>query len=196
MKISPWIVWGATLGLAACAPATRVILLPQTDGSRTAVGVQSQREHIELNQPYATARLEQGQTLLVERSSAEQVQARYGALLAATPPQTQHYTLHFESGGTQFTPESENDINVVLALALEQPGSEIIIIGHTDQTGGQALNDQLSLERARAVRELLIERGFDPRRIEAVGRGSRDLLISRADGSSEPRNRRTDILIR
>ena len=78
---------------------------------------------------------------------------------------------------------------------LTRPGGEIVVTGHTDRQGTVEANDQLSLQRALALRALFIERGFPPERIEAVGRGEREPLVPTADEVPEPRNRRAELLV-
>lgn len=196
MKWRLWTMLIAAQGLLACAPTTQVTLLPEDEAQQTAVSVQSQNNRLELDQPYATARQHGLRSLQAGHSSAEQVQARYQALLAASPAPAQTHVLHFEAGGTHFTPESEARIEEALTRALTNLGTDIVVIGHTDRTGTDEFNDRLSLQRANIVRELLISRGFDPRRIEAVGRGSRQPLVPHPADGNEPRNRRTEIIVR
>ena len=214
---------GAALGallLAAvgCAPATRVVLLPQADKSASAVvletgsGSAARLDHPheeagvfqaqdELGFPYrpyeiTRAPSQQQQEVRIQQSTAEKVERRYGGLIAAAPPPAQHYTLYFELGSTQFTPESEAQVDGILQDAMQRPGGEIIITGHTDSVGDMGTNDALSLRRANAIREIFIARGFDPQRVDAAGRGEREPLYPTADGVSEPRNRRAEILVR
>lgn len=196
MKWRLWTMLIAAQGLLACAPTTQVTLLPQDNAQQTAVDVQTLDKKLELSQPYTTARLSRLRDLQAEHSSAEQVQARYQALLDAAPAPAQSHVLHFEVGGTRFTPESEARIEQVLDRALASLGTDMVVIGHTDRTGTDELNDRLSLQRANIVRELLISRGFDARRIEAVGRGSREPLVPHPADGNEPRNRRTEIIVR
>ena len=73
---------------------------------------------------------------------------------------------------------------------------EIVVVGHTDRVGTVESNDALSLQRAQAVRQLFIDRGFDPARVDAVGRGEREPLVPTDDELDEPRNRRTEIVVR
>jgi outer membrane protein OmpA-like peptidoglycan-associated protein len=74
--------------------------------------------------------------------------------------------------------------------------AEVTVIGHTDTTGSRASNYQLGLERAQAVRALLLEAGLDDSLIEVSSHGEADLLHSTPDNTSEPRNRRVEITIR
>ena len=211
---------GAALGallLAAvgCAPATRVVLLPQADKSASAVIVEARGEQAKLDHPHEEARVFTGKDELgypyhpyetpsaslqrdvhTRQSTAEKVERRYGGLIAAAPPPAQHYTLYFELGSTQFTPESEAQVDGILQDAMQRPGGEIIITGHTDSVGDMGANDALSLRRANAIREMFIKHGFDPMRVDAAGRGEREPLYPTADGVSEPRNRRAEILVR
>ena len=213
---------GAALGallLAAvgCAPATRVVLLPQADKSASAVIVEARGEQAKLDHPHEEARVftgkdelgypyrpyelarapsQQQQEVRIQQSTAEKVERRYGGLIAAAPPPAQRYTLYFELGSTQFTPESEAQVDSILQDAMQRPGGEIIITGHTDSVGDMGTNDALSLRRANAIREMFIKHGFDPMRVDAAGRGEREPLYPTDDGVSEPRNRRAEILVR
>ena len=68
--------------------------------------------------------------------------------------------------------------------------------GHTDRVGSVADNDRLSLQRAEAVRAMLIQRGIKASFLRAVGRGEREPLIPTADEQAEPRNRRVEVIVR
>ncbi len=70
------------------------------------------------------------------------------------------------------------------------------MIGHTDTVGGLTYNDKLSLARAERVREMLVALGLSAERIQAAGRGKRELLVNTDDNVSEPRNRRVEINVR
>ena len=184
------------LAVSACAPATRVVLLPQ-DGVPTAAGeVQSRQGQVTLAQPYAVAEVAPSGSVATAQTDAQQVEKRYGQLLSVQPAAEQRFTLLFMPGGAQLTPESSAELADVLARATERPGGEVIIIGHTDRVGSVESNDTLSLQRAQAVRQLVIDRGFDPNRVEAVGRGEREPVVQTADEVEEPKNRRAEIVVR
>jgi outer membrane protein OmpA-like peptidoglycan-associated protein len=73
---------------------------------------------------------------------------------------------------------------------------EVQVTGHTDRVGSVADNDRLSLQRAEAVRAMLIQRGINSSFLRAVGRGEREPLIPTADQQAEPRNRRVEVIVR
>jgi outer membrane protein OmpA-like peptidoglycan-associated protein len=87
-------------------------------------------------------------------------------------------------------------MNEVITAARERSGGDIIVTGHTDTRGSGTFNDDLSRRRAQQIRQLLIERQLPAARIEAVGRGERELLVPTADEVDEARNRRVTIEVR
>jgi outer membrane protein OmpA-like peptidoglycan-associated protein len=137
-----------------------------------------------------------GNPVNVEQWDVARVRSRYGLLLAAQPPCAQHYKFFFLNNGTQLTPESAAQIDAVIKQAMARPGNEIVVTGHTDSVGTAQANDRLSLQRAQAIRQAFIGRGFDPARIYAVGRGSRDPLVRTEDQVAEQQNRRVEIIVR
>ena len=70
------------------------------------------------------------------------------------------------------------------------------IVGHTDATGSDAINDPLSLSRARTVRDYLADRGVPTTRLEIVGRGAREPIADNGSDAGRARNRRVEILLR
>jgi outer membrane protein OmpA-like peptidoglycan-associated protein len=182
--------------LAACAPATRVILLPEADGRATAVEVKSAGGVQRLSSAYQTAEVSQDGQLQLRTTDAQTVKERYGAVLAHLPAADEHFLLYFEPGSSLLTVESKDLLPAILMRAGQRSGGEIIVIGHTDRVGALEANDALSLLRARAIRELLVAQGFKPELVEAVGRGERDPLVPTEDEVDEPRNRRAEIVVR
>lgn len=71
----------------------------------------------------------------------------------------------------------------------------VSVVGHTDSTGSDAINDPLSRERAIAVRDYLRSRGVSADRITVDGRGSRENLQSNDTESGRAANRRVEIFL-
>ena len=191
---------GALLGLlglvGACAPLSRVTLLPQANGSASAVIVEGAAGTQRLDQPYAVADVARNGTVQRSDTTADAVQAQFGHLLALQPPPAERFVVQFEPGTTQLTAESQARLPEILAQARQRPGGELVVVGHTDRTGSPQTNDALSLQRAQAVRELLVSQGFAPELVEAVGRGEREPVVPTEPNVDEPRNRRADIIVR
>jgi len=76
-----------------------------------------------------------------------------------------------------------------------QPNTEIRIVGHTDSTGSDAINNPLSVNRAASARNYLVSRGVDSRRIQIDGRGSYEPIADNNTESGRARNRRIEIFL-
>ena len=134
--------------------------------------------------------------LLATPTDAEAVHKAYGDIIRMTPPPPSTYSLEFLSGGATLTPQSQSELDDILTAATSRPGGEIIITGHTDTTGTPEANDRISQERANALRDFLTGRGFPAERVQAIGRGQRELLVPTGPGVDEAKNRRVVIVVR
>ncbi len=70
------------------------------------------------------------------------------------------------------------------------------IVGHTDSTGGDAINQPLSERRAVSVADALIRNGVQRERLFVAGNSSRNPIASNATVEGRADNRRVEILIR
>ena len=175
----------------------RAILLPDADGKVGRIVVRSASGEQELDTAYAAREIDRQGNIVVRSEDAASVRARYGALLDARPPMPQSWMLYFVSGSAQtLTPESQALMDQIKAAIARYPAPEISVIGHTDRVGNDAFNDQLSRQRAEVVRKALVARGVAAQSIVVVGRGKREPIVPTADGVSEARNRRDEILVR
>lgn len=75
------------------------------------------------------------------------------------------------------------------------PNSNVTIIGHTDSTGTDAVNNPLSLNRAASVRDYLSSRGVASSRVVIDGRGSREPIASNDTAANKAKNRRVEIFV-
>ena len=115
--------------------------------------------------------------------------------LRAGKPRT--FTVNFDyDSATEFAATSRPMLDELKAFLARHPAPEILVVGHTDSMGRPEYNDQLSLERAETVRKLLVEVGIQVVRMEVVGRGECDPLVTTGDEVREERNRRVEIIVR
>ena len=75
------------------------------------------------------------------------------------------------------------------------PNYTVDIIGHTDSTGSDAVNNPLSLARAESARNFLTMRGVSGARIQVEGRGSHQPVASNDTLDGRARNRRVEIYV-
>jgi outer membrane protein OmpA-like peptidoglycan-associated protein len=74
--------------------------------------------------------------------------------------------------------------------------ARISIVGHTDSTGSDAVNNPLSFERAQSVRDYLVSRGVPSANVQTEGRGEREPVADNNTESGRARNRRVEIFLR
>jgi outer membrane protein OmpA-like peptidoglycan-associated protein len=74
--------------------------------------------------------------------------------------------------------------------------ARVEIVGHTDSSGSEAINNPLSVERAQSVRDYLAGRGVAPSRIQTAGRGEREPIADNTSDAGRARNRRVEIFLR
>ena len=77
----------------------------------------------------------------------------------------------------------------------QNPVTTVTIIGHTDSTGTDAINNPLSVNRAAATRDYLVARGVSSNRIAIDGRGSREPIADNNTYDGRAKNRRVEIYV-
>ena len=187
------------LALGGCSspPADRVILLPGAEGRPTGgVTVKTSRTELLLDKPLAQVVVARDGSVQPGQAREEEVRQRYADMLAQQPTRPSLWTVYFESGSGQLSPASASVLAEVREALSRATHPELVLTGHTDRVGAVADNDRLSLQRANALRDMLVAMGFAAERIRVAGRGEREPLVPTADEVAEPRNRRVEIKLR
>jgi OmpA-OmpF porin, OOP family len=198
MRHLAWLIVAlSALLLSGCASMkTFVVLLPEESGAPTSVTVGEGRGQTILAAPLAAARVDGQGNIEKTTATTEEVNRTFAEALAAQPPKPISFTLYFETNSTQVSASSRPSLDSLLAEVARRQVVEVQVTGHTDRVGTDADNDRLSLERAEAVREMLIQMGITASIIRAVGRGEREPLVPTPDEQPEPRNRRVEAIVR
>jgi outer membrane protein OmpA-like peptidoglycan-associated protein len=102
----------------------------------------------------------------------------------------------FDTGRADIKPELRAVLDQFAQGLKSQPNTLVRVIGHTDSTGSDAINNPLSERRAESVRSYLVDRGVSGSRIETAGRGSREPVASNATADGKSKNRRVEIFLR
>lgn len=84
-------------------------------------------------------------------------------------------------------------LNSVGRVLREYDMTMVLVQGHTDSTGSDAYNDQLSVRRAESVANYLAAQGINPGRFEAIGYGERQPVADNATAEGRQQNRRVEI---
>ena len=115
------------------------------------------------------------------------------ALPSRTLPDT--YIVHFVLNKADVTREGVEIIEKVAANARAMSITRLILTGHTDRSGDEAYNIDLSKRRADAVKAAFVALGFDAKEIAVKAKGETTLLVPTDDGKFEPKNRRVEIVL-
>lgn len=103
--------------------------------------------------------------------------------------------IFFESDSHLLLPGSMAELNRVLIFMEENPDLSVEIAGHTDNTGSEQHNQDLSGKRAEAVVEYLFSNGIDAGRLISVGYGDRKPVETNDSEEGRAMNRRTELTI-
>lgn len=103
--------------------------------------------------------------------------------------------ISFDTGRSDIKPNLRPILDQFAQGLSSQPNTEIRIIGHTDSTGSDSINDPLSVNRAASARDYLVARGVDGRRIQIDGRGSHAPIADNNTERGRAQNRRIEIFL-
>jgi len=103
--------------------------------------------------------------------------------------------LLFRTGSSRIDREGKAAIKQVAQALKENPDVEVLVEGHTDNTGSATTNWELSTDRAVAVVQELTRNGISPDRLIAAGRGEYNPIANNSSESGRARNRRTEIIL-
>ncbi|OIP82006.1 MAG: hypothetical protein AUK44_08715 [Porphyromonadaceae bacterium CG2_30_38_12] len=103
--------------------------------------------------------------------------------------------IQFETGKSTIKPVSFKILNDVAKVLSENPTYLIEIQGHTDNVGKKDANQILSDNRAKAVREYLINKGIDAKRMTANGYGDTRPVLPNTTKANKAKNRRVEFVV-
>lgn len=188
----------AMITLSACAPKYLVVLVPDPDGKVGLVEVSNSAGATHLDTAYHFTTLKNQQ--LPPSSPAVMTAARMEELFPAfrtiQPQRPLHFLLHFETGNTQLLPESIQVIAEIITAVQARRSRHISVVGHADTMGDEHANVQLSLRRAEAVKEKLIQAGMAADTMTISSHGEANPIVKTADNVANAENRRVEVVVR
>ena len=175
-------------------PPSYLVLLPNSDGTTGRVSMKSgETAAQELTRPQQGGGLGGEATFAV---SDYQLKRDFGAVMAARPALPEKFLLYFEPGRALLNADSQRTLRTVLERAKNFTHLEVAVTGHTDSKGDAIANKALGLKRAGQIAEMLKSAGLRPKGIEVASEGERHPLVPTPDETSEPRNRRVEVVLR
>jgi outer membrane protein OmpA-like peptidoglycan-associated protein len=103
--------------------------------------------------------------------------------------------ISFDTGRYDVKPSMRPVLDRLANSLAQHAVTRVTIIGHTDSTGSDSVNNPLSVNRAAAVRDYMVPRGVASHRISIDGRGSREPVADNATVDGRAMNRRVEIFI-
>jgi outer membrane protein OmpA-like peptidoglycan-associated protein len=101
----------------------------------------------------------------------------------------------FDTGKSALKPEAKTNLQQMADIMKKYPENVLTINGYTDNTGSSKVNDELSENRAKAVRTQLIAAGMPESVISTSGKGSSGAIGDNSTADGRKQNRRVEIEI-
>ena len=114
-----------------------------------------------------------------------------GNQLIVTLPQD----ILFATDSASLTGALQNDLYTLARSINNYPNTTVNVIGHTDNEGAAAYNQDLSIRRAQAVTSVLMNAGVSANRLRAIGRGEDQPIADNLTAAGRAQNRRVEIII-
>jgi len=105
------------------------------------------------------------------------------------------YQIQFETGSSIIKDGSYALLDQILKSSVVAEGLKVGIYGHTDNVGDASKNQELSLQRANAVKNYLTSKGLVNSRIEVKGLGQNEPIADNASEAGKAKNRRVQIVL-
>lgn len=106
---------------------------------------------------------------------------------------TRVYGINFDVDSDVIRDESKPTLDKIVAVLKAKPEWKLKVEGHTDSTGGEQHNQQLSQKRADAVKTYLVNGGIDAARLTAAGLGASKPVAGNETESGRAQNRRVEL---
>lgn len=103
--------------------------------------------------------------------------------------------ISFDTNRADIKPNFRPILDKFAAGLVSNPAATVQIIGHTDSTGSDAINNPLSVNRAASARDYIVARGVASSRVAIDGRGSREPLVANDTATNRATNRRVEIFV-
>ncbi|PCI58558.1 MAG: hypothetical protein COB34_05015 [Methylophilaceae bacterium] len=137
----------------------------------------------------------------MEAQKKEMEQATEGTGVVVTQTEDNQLKLEIPSdisfavGSAQIDSNFKQVLDTFTTGLVKNPSANVTIIGHTDSTGSDAVNNPLSLKRASSVRDYLVTKGVSASRFVTEGHGSREPLVANDTVANKAKNRRVEIFV-
>lgn len=134
-----------------------------------------------------------------QKAAMEQATAGTGVAVSQTPDNRLKLDIpsdiSFDVGRSAIKSDFAGVLNQFATSLNANPSTVVSIVGHTDNTGSDAVNNPLSVDRANSARDYLIARGVAATRFNTEGRGPREPVADNSTAEGRAKNRRVEIYV-
>lgn len=180
--------------------------LEDQDAARTKAALASSQDALTAQKAAGAATTKELEAEKLRRAEAEKRAAQAAADLAriASVKQEERGTVITLSGSVLFAsnkyallPAAQVKLGQIAeALLAGDPASTFVVEGHTDSQGKAAANQELSVNRANAVRDYLVAHGIAADRITSEGHGPNRSIADNKSAEGRADNRRVEIVVK
>jgi outer membrane protein OmpA-like peptidoglycan-associated protein len=134
-----------------------------------------------------------------QKASMERATAGTGVAVSQTPDNRLKLDIpsdiSFATGRSDVNTSFAPILNQFASSLNQHPVTTVTIIGHTDSTGSDAINNPLSMDRANSARDYLVAHGVARTRIATEGHGSHEPIADNNNPQTRAKNRRVEIYV-
>jgi outer membrane protein OmpA-like peptidoglycan-associated protein len=109
--------------------------------------------------------------------------------------EAREFMVYFPWDEYVLTQEAQAVIQQAAQYSSEGKATRVTLVGYTDSSGSAAYNTGLSEQRAKAVSDALVSLGLAAANLAVDWKGETNLAVPTPDGTKEPLNRRTTVMI-
>ncbi len=104
-------------------------------------------------------------------------------------------TINFKTAKAEILPASFDLLDRLTQLSMRCPDAQFVVSGHTDNTGNSDFNTRISLQRAQAVIDHIVNSGVSSDRFQAEGKGQSEPIADNDSVEGRAKNRRVEFKI-
>ena len=184
--------------------AKSLVVLADSGSSHNAIIISNDKGKIKLDKVLEYVQMKKKNDPIEESKIMSKVefQQRFGSLLDALPSKPISFQLYFKEDHMELTDSSKKLLPIIIKKIIEKSPCVVDIIGHTDSTGDDEENFDISFQEANNVKSIFQEKILKyltcqkEITLTTKGYGEQDLFIPTPDNTREIKNRYVEIYIR
>jgi outer membrane protein OmpA-like peptidoglycan-associated protein len=176
---------------AAARAAVAADLRQQAESGRHQAENVAQQAQAAAQQATEQSRAAQEKMTEMQRERQAELDQTPNGMIISLP----NSVFRFDFDRADLNPRNRELLSRIAGILLVSKGYGLSVFGYTDDVGTAEYNQQLSLKRANAVKDYLIQAGIDPAIVNVKGYGKTSPLIENTSDEGRAKNRRVEIAL-